>query len=95
MEDFTREELIQILNFYKNKSVDLELSYLTLQINNNKIINENKAEFEKKIKDRSDVHEKLSKDMVDSHRESVNFLKKEIDKKNKEIEKLKNLKNKK
>ena len=54
MEDLNIEELKQIITFYKNKSSDIELAYLTLQIDNakkNKILEE---KYEKQLKDYQD-----------------------------------------
>jgi hypothetical protein len=36
MQDLEKKELIQLVNFYKQKSSDLELEYLISQINLNK-----------------------------------------------------------
>jgi hypothetical protein len=47
MNDFTKEELVQILNFYKNKSIELEFSFLALQLNNKKEITKKEEEFKK------------------------------------------------
>jgi hypothetical protein len=47
MQDLTKEELIQILNFYKNKSIELEFSFLVLQLNSKKEITKKEEEFKK------------------------------------------------
>jgi hypothetical protein len=47
MNDFTKEELVQILNFYKNKSIELEFSFLALQLNSKKEITKKEEEFKK------------------------------------------------
>lgn len=40
MDNLTREELIQLINFYRQKSSDLELQLLQSQINFNKIVSQ-------------------------------------------------------
>jgi hypothetical protein len=47
MEDLTKEEIVQLLNFYKNKSIDLEFSFLLLQLNSKKEITKKEEEFKK------------------------------------------------
>jgi hypothetical protein len=89
MEDLTREDLVQLLVFYKNKNADLEFSYLTLQINNKKLLDENKKEYEKLIVIKNQTNSDLIKRERDSNSENVKFLKKEIEKRDKQIEKYK------
>ena len=75
----SREDLILLVIFYKNKNADLELSYLKLQIDeSNKFKKsnlENKQNLEKMLKEKEDILK-----YNDEH------LKKEIEKLNKKIE---------
>ena len=89
MEDLTREEIIQLLTFYKNKSSDLEFSYLMLQINNKKLLDENKKEYERLLGMQNKNHMDSIKKEKDSNAETNRFLKKEIEKRDKQIEKYK------
>ena len=47
MQDLTKEEIVQLLNFYKNKSIETEFSFLLLQINSKKEITKKEEEFKK------------------------------------------------
>jgi hypothetical protein len=49
MNDFTKEELIQILNFYKNKSIELEFSFLALQLKNKKDLKEQEINLSNQV----------------------------------------------
>jgi hypothetical protein len=79
MNDFTKEELVEILNFYKNKSVELEFSFLSLQLKNKRDLSNKEAELGKSLAIK-DGQLKLN---------SENF-EEEIKKLKKEIEKLRN-----
>ena len=79
MENLSKQDLVQIIEFYKTKVSQQELSYLVLQLeSNNKVkslndkIDSNIADYEKQIKD------------LQSH--SVFLLEVEKQSKNKEIE---------
>jgi hypothetical protein len=90
MKDLSNNDLEQLVLFYKNKSVDLEMSFLLEQIKHNKIIIEKNEEFEKQNKEKIAVfkyHEKMNEE---KHQLEINSLKKEIEKKEKELLKLKN-----
>jgi uncharacterized membrane protein len=79
MNDFTKEELVQILNFYKNKSIEFEFSFLALQIKNKKDLAEQEIELSKLVA--------IKEGQLRLN--SENF-EKEIEKLKKENEKLKN-----
>jgi hypothetical protein len=89
MEDLTREDLIQLLVFYKNKNADLEFSYLTLQINNKKLLDENKKEHQKLIGIKDITYRDLIEKEKKSNVENIRALQKEIEKRDKQIEKYK------
>ena len=77
----SREDLILLVIFYKNKSTDLELSYLKLQIDeSNKL---KKSNFENKEK-----LEKILKEKDDQLKHNDEHLKKQIESLNKKIENL-------
>ena len=89
MEDLTKEEILQLLIFYKNKSVELEFSYLVLQINNKKVLDKNEKEYEKLLLIKDKTYNDLIKKEKDSNNETKMFLKKEIEKRDKQIQKYK------
>ena len=89
MEDLTREDLVQLLVFYKNKNADLEFSYLTLQINNKKLLDENKKEHQKLIGIKDITYRDLIEKEKKSNVENIRALQKEIEKRDKQIEKYK------
>lgn len=64
MENFNKEDLIKIINFYKNKSSDIELDFLklqiTLQAEAKKNLEKNNQEWEKKLNDElSQLHTRI------------------------------------
>ncbi len=64
MENFNKEDLIKIVNFYKNKSSDLELDFLklqiTLQTEAKKNLEKNNEEWEKKLNNQlSELHTRI------------------------------------
>ncbi len=86
------EDWKQLVIFYKNKSVELEFASLITQLNHQKTIKEKNDEHQIEV-------EKITKHFSDESIEDnskyeliVDFLKKEIEKKDKEILKLKNKK---
>jgi hypothetical protein len=82
VEDLTKEELVEILTYYKNKTIDLELSYLMLQI-------KNKREL-KKQKDISDkMYNDLNTNWHQQNNENIKNFTKKIDKLNLELKKYK------
>jgi hypothetical protein len=91
MEDLSKEEVVQLLIFYKNKSVELEFSYLTLQINNKRVLDEKKKEYE----DALSIKDDLIQTEKNSHISTKIFLKEEIQKMKKQLEKYKTTSNKK
>ena len=48
MEDLSSEELIQLVNFYRQRAADLEFQVLQLQLKLSKVSNEDKSVEEKK-----------------------------------------------
>jgi hypothetical protein len=46
MQEINREDLLQLVKFYKDKVSELELQYVLLQIDNNKKLNSLKTESE-------------------------------------------------
>lgn len=48
MEDLSSEELVQLVNFYRQRAADLEFQVLQLQLKLNKAGNEDKTIEEKK-----------------------------------------------
>ncbi len=82
MEDLTKEELVEILTYYKNKTIDLELSYLMLQIKNKRDL--------KKQKDISDkMYNDLNTNWHQQNNENIKNFTKKIDKLNLELKKYK------
>ena len=64
MENLNKEDLIKIINFYKNKSSDIELDFLklqiTLQIEAKNNLKKNNEEWEKKLNDQlSQLHTRI------------------------------------
>ena len=64
MENFNKEDLIKIINFYKNKSSDIELDFLklqiTLQAEAKKNLEKNNQEWEKKLNNElSQLHTRI------------------------------------
>lgn len=64
MENFNKEDLIKIINFYKNKSSDIELDFLklqiTLQAEAKKNLEKNNEEWSKKLNDQlSALHTRI------------------------------------
>jgi hypothetical protein len=89
VEDLTKDDFVQLLNFYKNKSVELEFSYLMLQINNKKVLDKKEKEYEKLLLIKDKTYNDLIKKEKDSNNETKMFLKKEIEKRDKQIQKYK------
>jgi hypothetical protein len=90
MKDLSKEEIVELLIFYKNKSTELELSYLVLQLNSKKALDEKKKEYEDALY--------LKDDLIQSEKNSHNatkiFLKEEIQKINNQLKKYKTKNNK-
>jgi hypothetical protein len=60
VEDLQKGDLIKLINFYKNKSSDLELEFLKLQINSELLLNQKLELLEQKLnKERQDQVSKL------------------------------------
>jgi hypothetical protein len=60
VEDLQKKDLIKLINFYKNKSSDLELEFLKLQINSELLLNQKLELLEQKLnKERQDQVSKL------------------------------------
>ena len=53
MEDFSKEELVQFINFYKNRAADLEFQYLQLQLKFNKLSSQEPVPAAKTVKEKS------------------------------------------
>jgi len=94
VEDLIKEDLKELIIFYKNKSVEMEWLFLLQQIKYNNMVkekeNEKILEIEKLNKHYSDesIADNTKYELI------IDFLKKEIEKKDKEILKLKNKKSK-
>jgi mevalonate kinase len=82
MKDFTVEELIKIVLFYKNKASDLELAYLELQISNVK-----ELQKQKEISDAELISHR--KALLEQNQKDVLNFTKEIGKLNSELKKYK------
>ena len=90
MENLTVEDWKQLVIYYKNKVSELEFLSLLAQINNTKSIELEKENSNKLVKEKEAM---LDYHLLDRDRtwdDKVKFLENEIDKKNKEIKKLKN-----
>ena len=85
------EDYKQLLQFYKNKANEGELSYLLLQLNNKKMLDKNKEEYKTFEKAETQKYLNLIEKERNSHKETIDFLKKEIEKLNKQLEKYKKL----
>jgi hypothetical protein len=60
MEDLQKVDLIKLVNFYKNKSSDIELEFLKLQINSELLLNQKLELLEQKLnKERQDQVSRL------------------------------------
>jgi len=82
MKDFTVEELIKIVLFYKNKASDLELAYLELQISNVKELQKQKEISDAELISHSRV-------LLEQNQKDVLNFTKEIGKLNSELKKYK------
>ena len=71
MENFEASDFIDIIKYYKNKLSDVELQYLTLQVNN-------KKEIEKKLKEQKDSLQKTFDEQTIAFRNEMVDLRKEI-----------------
>jgi uncharacterized membrane-anchored protein YhcB (DUF1043 family) len=87
MEDLTKEEVIQLIDFYKNKTVELEFSYLMLQINN-------KRELKKQKELNDSAYKKLQNTLTEQNEQNVENFNKTIEYLKSEIKKCKNKKTK-
>jgi t-SNARE complex subunit (syntaxin) len=82
MEKLEKEEFIQVINYYKNKISEIELSYLLLQLEMNKKINEQKALFT----EQSRVTSIQNRQDIDNFKNTIIKLQNEIKKiKNKKV----------
>ena len=88
MKNLSREELLELIQFYKNKSSELELSNLLLQLE----IKKNNKEFELKLK--QDLETANTKSFVALENLKTEYMN-EKNRLTKELEKLKNTKSKK
>ena len=82
MEDLTKEDIIKIINFYKNKTVELEFSYLVLQLNHKKELEERK-----KISDSN--YKKLQDNFIEQDEQNIKNFTAKINKLKSELEKYK------
>jgi Asp-tRNA(Asn)/Glu-tRNA(Gln) amidotransferase B subunit len=80
--------------YYKNKTQEQEWSFLLMQINNEKILKQTVDKYKNEIQTREQVLKDKYLELLNSHEKSVNVVNNIINKKNKEIEKLKNKNNK-
>jgi len=85
MEDLQDGELKQVVNYYKNKVSELELSYLLLQLEMNKKLKEQNDLFTAQIK----LTNIQNKQDIDNFKNTITKLQDEIKKlKNKNIKKV-------
>jgi hypothetical protein len=82
IENFKKEELFEIIQFYKKKSSDIELSYLELQIINKQELDKQKIFYEGEIENWKNI-------LNSQHKENLTNFKDKIEKLTKELEKLK------
>jgi len=82
IENFKKEELFEIIQFYKKKSSDIELSYLELQIINKQELDKQKIFYEGEIENWKNI-------LNSQHKENLINFKDKIEKLTKELEKLK------
>jgi hypothetical protein len=94
MNDLDIEDLQQLVLFYKNKSVELEMAFLLEQIKCKKIIiekgKEKEEDFKKKFNEQALKFQGWLEDDKKTYKEEISSLKKEVTKKEKELLKLKN-----
>ena len=85
MENLEKEELKQVVNYYKNKISEVELSFLLLQLEMNKKLKEQKDLFTEQIR----VTSIQNRQDVDNFKNTITKLQDEIKKlKNKNIKKV-------
>ena len=85
MENLEKEELKQVVNYYKNKISEVELSFLLLQLEMNKKLKEQKDIFTKQTQ----VTNIQNKKDIDNFKNTITKLQDEIKKlKNKNIKKV-------
>jgi hypothetical protein len=85
MEDLQDGELKQVVNYYKNKVSEIELSYLLLQLEMNRKLKQQKEFFEIEVKSKAIKNEQT----VDNFKNTITKLQDEIKKlKNKNIKKV-------
>jgi hypothetical protein len=90
MKDLNSNDLQQLVLFYKNKSVELEMSFLLEQIKHNKILIEKDEDFKKQLNEQVAAFKYADKINAEKFELEIKSLKKEIEKKDKELLKLKN-----
>jgi hypothetical protein len=64
MDNLSRGDIVQLLNFYKNKSSDLEFQYLILQINSKKELEEKTKNIENDLNAKIDSINKKSNEEI-------------------------------
>ena len=85
MQDLEKEELKQVVNYYKNKVSEVELSFLLLQLEMNKKLKEQKDLFTEQAR----VTSIQNKQDIDNFKNTITKLQDEIKKiKNKNIKKV-------
>jgi hypothetical protein len=94
LENLTLDNWKQLVLYYKNKTQEQEWSFLLMQINNEKILKQTVDKYKNEIQTREQVLKDKYLELLNSHEKSVNVVNNIINKKNKEIEKLKNKNNK-
>ena len=87
MENLSKDEIVQILNFYKNKSVELEFSFLVLQINHRK-------ELAKQKEINDSEYKKLQDTLIEQNEQNIKNFNKKIEDLKLQIEKNKKTKTK-
>ena len=92
MEDLTKEDLKELIIFYKNKSIDLEFSFLVLQLNNKKELQKQKEDSNSRYKKLEDVLTEQNKQNIKNFTKTIEDLKLEIEKYKKKQTKTQNVK---
>jgi hypothetical protein len=90
VENFKKEELFEIIQFYKKKSSDIELSYLELQITNKQELEKQKIFYEGEIENWKNILSSQHKENLDNFKNKVELLSTELEKLKKKAKKTSN-----
>jgi hypothetical protein len=83
----TQEDILLMFLFYKNKSSDVELSYLRLQVDHSNVIKKLNAEHQENIRKITKEKDDELKLLSESLKKEIDLLTKKIDKNEKKIKK--------